>query len=355
MFNYPKININLSTIFTNTKSMLESCSKYGITPVGVTKLVCSNLDVVNTLIDAGIKTISDSRLKNLERISNLNIDKMLLRIPALSEVEEVIKYSDISLNSELETLKSLSQEAVKQQKEHKVIIMHDLGDLREGSFDEEETLSLAKHVINLPNLILEGIGSNLACYGGVESTTDNQNKLVYLARKIEDKFNIKLNTISGASSVALFLMLDGGIPEGINQLRLGASLLMGIGLNDDPIPGTKQDAFTLETEIIELKEKPSVPKESTALDAFGLKPEFIDRGIRKRAICSIGKQDVDFEQLFPIDKDVLLIGSSSDHLIIDVTESINEYKIGDIVSFNLSYSGVLELMTSEFVIKNPLK
>ncbi len=51
-----------------------------------------------------------------------------------SQAEDVVRYADISLNSELETISALGAEAVKQNKVHNVVLMADLGDLREGFF-----------------------------------------------------------------------------------------------------------------------------------------------------------------------------------------------------------------------------
>ncbi len=166
---------------------------------------------------------------------------------------------------------------------------------------------------------------------------------------------MKLKIISGgASSAGLPLMMEGSLPTEVNQLRLGASILMGIGLNDMPVKGTKQNTFTLSAEIIEVKRKPSVPQNSSVLDAFGNVPTFTDRGNRMRAICAIGKQDVNFDELFPPeDADVIIVGGSSDHLILDVDDCQNKYKAGgDIINFNLGYSGVLQCMTSEYISKD---
>ncbi|MGR5148724.1 alanine/ornithine racemase family PLP-dependent enzyme [Photobacterium alginatilyticum] len=351
MSTYPCINIHLDTITQNTQHMVSACQAQGVSPAGVTKLACATPDVGQAILNGGIQLLADSRIRNLKKIRHLDAQTLLLRLPALSEISEVIKYADISLNSEMATLDALSAEAVKQHKTHQVILMHDLGDLREGGFYEEETLSLARKAVALPGIELVGLGSNLACYGGVEPTSDNQNQLIALARQIESTFSITLKYISGASSAGLPLMFSGKLPQGINQLRLGASLLMGIGLNDDPIPDTRQDTFDLTAEIVEIKVKPSVPTSSTALDAFGNKPDFIDRGLRKRAICAVGKQDVDISQISPKDPNIIVIGGSSDHLILDINDCEPDYQIGSLVDFNLSYGGVLQCMTSEYIAK----
>lgn len=351
MLTYPRITVLKENIFHNVKSLIKSCHKYGVEPVAVTKLVCSEPVIVDGLIRSGISIIADSRLRNLRRINHIAVRKMLLRLPALSEVDEVVEYSDVSLNSELTVLFALSESAIKLNKRHQVIIMHDLGDLREGSFSFEMTKELVSACIHLPNIDVIGLGSNLACYGGVEPSVENQSELIAITRKIENLYGIKLSVISGASSAGLPLMMDGKMPDGINQLRLGASILMGIGLNDEPVLGTIQDTFTLTAEIIEVKLKPSVPKNSSALDAFGNVPQFIDRGDRKRAICAIGKQDVNFDEIFPQDKKIIVIGGSSDHLILDIDDCSEEYHVGDVVHFNLGYSAVLQCMTSDYILK----
>ena len=347
----PCLFVDLPVVRANTRAMVELCHASGIRPVGITKLACGAHPVAEALIDGGIDIIGDSRIGNLEKLQDLPARKLLLRLPSVSRAVDVVRYADLSLNSEPHTVRALSAAAVALGRTHGVIVMHDLGDLREGCFSADDTVALARLVTELPGLELEGLGTNLACYGGVEPTTENQQQLVDLARRIERELGVQLRTVSGASSAALPLLLRGGLPAGINQLRLGASLLMGIGLNDDPIPGTRQDTMRLAVEIVELKFKPSVPVNSTALDAFGHKPEFEDLGIRQRAICAIGKQDVNFADLTPLDPAVRIIGGSSDHLIVDVTDASQPCQVGDALYFSLSYGGALQCMTSEYVRK----
>lgn len=73
---------------------------------------------------------------------------MMIRIPLLTEKEEIIKYCDISLNSEYKTIKVLNEEAKRQNKTHKIILMVDLGDLREGYFNYEELINDAVKIEN---------------------------------------------------------------------------------------------------------------------------------------------------------------------------------------------------------------
>jgi predicted amino acid racemase len=347
----PCLFVDLSKIKHNAQVMSALCRKAGIQTVGVTKLMRAAPEVARAMLDGGVEILADSRIPNLKRLESLKVPRLLLRIAQISQAQEVVLNCEISLNSEEATLRALSAAAHKLQRPHRVILMQDLGDLREGCFDEDEIVHLAHLVKELPGLSLEGIGANLACYGGVAPSEKNQNRLIRIADRIRKELDLDFKIVSGCNSGAAFMLMDGTLPHGITQLRLGASLLMGIGLNDDPIPGLALDAMQLSVEIIELKQKPSVPEDSTALDAFGNVPVFEDFGIRKRALCALGKQDVDFSQITPLDSGVRIIGGSSDHLILDLTEGKHDYQLGDTVSFSLSYGGVLQCMTSDYVSK----
>jgi predicted amino acid racemase len=350
----PCLFVDLAKIRHNTRTMSARCRAAGIQTVGVIKLMRGAPEVARAMIESGVEVLADSRIPNLKKLADCNVPRLLLRIPQLSQVEEVVDHCEISLNSEEAVLRALSAAAVSRHRPHRVIVMQDLGDLREGCFNEEETLHLARLAHTLPGLTLEGIGANLACYGGVAPSVKNQTRLCQIADRIRNALDVNFKIVSGCNSAATSMLLDGSLPAGITQLRLGASLLMGIGLNDDPIPGLRQDTMTLEAEIIELKEKPSVPEDSTALDAFGHKPVFEDFGIRKRALCALGKQDVYFSEITPLDNGIRIIGGSSDHLILDVTAGHHAYQIGDRVTFSLSYGGALQCMTSDYISKQYL-
>ena len=86
-------------------------------------------------------------------------------------------------------------------------------------------------------------------------------------------------------------------------------------------------------------------------DAFGEKPVFEDKGMMKRAILSIGRQDARIENLSPRDGGAEIIGASSDHMLLDVTACKRRLKVGDIMEFNLSYGGLLSVITSSYVSK----
>lgn len=348
----PKLTIDLKKLQENMEYFNKKCEEHNIVSTVVTKVFCANEKMVEVLSSTAVEYLADSRVQNLKKMEKFPQKKLLLRLPMLSEVDEVVKYADVSLNSELKTLEMLDEAARKQDKIHSVILMKDLGDLREGFFDENEFLEAVSYILNLKNIELKGIGVNLTCYGAVIPKYDNLIDLVRLKDEIESRFNITLELISGGNSSSVYLLDKGEMPKGINHLRLGECVVLGreTAYGQD-IGETHQDIFTLSSEIVELKEKPSLPIGEIGVDAFGQKPEYEDRGIRKRAILAIGKQDTDIGGMIPIDDKIDILGASSDHLIMDVTDSQRDYKIGDTVEFKLEYGALLKLFTSEYVTK----
>ncbi|MFA7572179.1 MAG: ornithine racemase Orr [Lutispora sp.] len=349
--NYPALKINLTKLENNTRLLVEKCAPYGISISAVTKVFCGMTEVAEAVVKGGAAILADSRVENLKKLRNFNLPKMLLRIPMLSQIDEVLEYADISLNSEYKVIEALSNAAVKKGKIHDIILMVDLGDLREGVW-ADDAVEYAGKILQLKGVNLKGIGTNLTCYGAIIPQEDNLSKLEEIANMITQKYGIKLSIISGGNSSSLYMVEEGRIPKAINNLRLGESIVLG---NETAygkrIEGTYNDCFTLCAEIIELKEKPSVPIGEIGVDAFGNRPTFVDRGIRKRGILAVGKQDVRIDGLTPIDSDIIILGASSDHMIIDITDSTKEYTIGDIIEFTLDYGALLSTSTSDYVKK----
>ena len=349
---YPRLVIDLKKVKNNLDKISEMVKGSGSSLMIVTKGYSADMEIFKLLDESDIDYLADSRIQNLKKYEGTKKERVLLRLPMNSETDEVVKYTEISLNSELKTIKNLNDAAERQNKVHKIILMIDLGDLREGLFfkNEDEIFNTVEEILKLKNIELFGLGVNLTCYGAVIPKKDNLSVLVEIARKIEKKFDIKLQMISGGNSSSIYLIGKNELPEGINNLRVGeAFLLGGETAYSQKLKGFYDDAFTLEAEIIELKEKQSVPIGETGVDAFGNKPVYEDRGIIKRAIIAVGRQDVDPDALSPIDEKIDILGASSDHLILDMSKSDRVYQVGDTVAFKLSYSSLLRATTSGYV------
>lgn len=346
----PRLEINLGKISHNIKNLKELYASKGIDIIGVTKAICGNSDIADTFIKNGISILADSRISNIRkmRTEGVKAQFLLLRTPLPSQAEEVVKYADISFNSEISVVKRLSKFAVEQNTKHKIILMVELGDLREGIMPSD-LHSAIEQIIGLEGIELVGLGTNLACFGGIAPDDEKMNYLSTLATNAEEKFGLTLDYVSGGNSANYDWFMSTKNVGRINNLRIGESIFLGREtLHRNPIPDLFTDAFTLVAEIIESKTKPSTPYGKISQDASGNIPEFKDNGQIKRAILGIGLQDVLVSGLTP-KSDIEIIGASSDHIIVD-TKNI-EYKVGTELGFNVSYGALLSAMTSPYVIK----
>jgi predicted amino acid racemase len=349
---YPCVEIDINKIRQNTRYIVDYCDSKGIEVMGITKGVCALIEVVNAMLEGGIKKLGDSRLQNIAALRESGLQGLiyLIRIPMLSEIRDLVYLADGSFNSEVDAVKMLSQEASAIGKAHKVILMVDVGDLREGVMPED-VLNVVGQIINLPSIELEGLGTNVGCYGGVLASYENTKVMVDLAEEIEKRYGIKVKTLSGGNTAALTLLEKCELASGINQFRIGEGILLGTdATNFRKVPGTWRDTMRLKTEAIEVKVKPSYPIGEIGRDSFGNIPIHQDKGPIRRAIVALGKQDCRIEGLTPVGKSMEILGASSDHLLIDVTKR-QEIKVGDVIEFDMTYGAMLSLMTSKYVNK----
>lgn len=351
----PRVEIDLDKIYHNAHELVTRLAKRGICVTGVTKATLGSIEYARTLSRAGVSALGDSRIESIAAMRvpgdgeiDINAPMTLIRSPMLSQVEQVVMYADMSCNTELEVIKSLSIEAQKQNSIQQVLLMVELGDLREGIMPND-LVGMVAEVLKLPNIKLKGIGTNLACRSGVSPDSTNMAKLSELADLIEDTFDLTLDVVSGGNSANIRWALDEASNDAgrVNDLRLGESVLLGCeALYREPIVGLHTDAITLVAEIIEAKLKPTLAEGVIAQSAFGDAQPSADRGMVKQAILAIGVQDIDPSGL-SAPAGVSILGASSDHLIIESIDG--ELVVGDEVTFQLNYGALLRAMTSPFV------
>src|SRR5688572_10129511 len=353
----PTITIDLNRIERNARTVVAECAKSGIEVFGVTKGTCGMPQVARAMLRGGVAGIGESRFENIRRLRASGIDCpiLLLRSPPLSRIEEVIATVDVSLNSELAIIEELSRVAGRMSKIHDIVLMVDLGDLREGIWPDD-LIPMVEKVLALPNVRIAGLGTNLTCFGAILPSEENLGALLAHARELERCFGLKLRIISGGNSSSLPLLLAGKMPAGINHLRIGEAILQG-GRDtflERPWAALDRNAFRLTGELLEVKVKPSVPIGIVGLDAFGQKPVFEDKGDRLRGIVNLGREDVIVEGLTPIDPGIAVLGASSDHLVLDLTGAQSVPEVGSLISFTMNYGALLAAMTSEYVEKEPI-
>lgn len=323
----------------------------------VSKLLCGNVIYLEELIKLGVTEIHDSRISNLKKIKKLNsnIQTVYIKPPSKRNIEKIVKYADISFNTEIYTIQLLSDEAKRQNKSHGIIIMIEMGDLREGVLGEE-LLSFYEQVFSLSNIEIRGIGTNLNCLSGVMPTQDKLIQLSLYKQLIEAKFNVKIPWVSGGTSVTVPLLLKKARPMAVNHFRIGEALFFAKNLfTGETFENMHNDVFKLYAEIIEITEKPNNPIGELGENVAGNTYE-IDENVdlsqtSLRAILDFGLLDMQPQYLSPTDDSISIIDSSSDMTVIDISTSKNKYKVGDLVSFDLQYMGALYLLNSDYIEK----
>jgi len=344
------IVIDLAKIADNARMVVDSLP--GVQVIGVTKVTCGSPQVARAMLAGGVAGIGESRLENIARLRAAGVAcrYWLLRAPTPDLAEETVRLADVSLQSEVETVSALERACERTGARHEIIAMVDLGDLREGMMPAQlpEFLDAVKSFVHVA---VAGVGASFTCYGAIVPDADNLGELVELARAAELSLAHKV-IISGGMSTTLDACATGCMPPQIDNVRVGEAIVLGVSpATRECILGLHTDAITLEAPVIECKIKPSVPRGTSAQDAFGGRPVFEDLGERRRAICAIGRQDVPPEGLQPIDPRVKVLGASSDHLIVDVHDLGRAPQIGEAIRFRPGYSATLALFTSPYVVK----
>ena len=324
-----RLRVDLRRVTENTGHLVTRLQ--GIEVVAVTKGTCGSPEVARAMLAGGASALADSRHENAQRMRDGGISApiWLLRAPSPGRAADTVRLFDLSLASEVEVCRALDAAAASQGLIHKVLVMVELGDLREGIMPTD-LAAFVDSVERLEHVELVGIGANLTCYGAIVPDEQNMSQLVELGRRTEAQVGRQL-LVSGGNSGSVPMVLSGRMPKGITSLRIGESVLHGVDtLTRWPLPGLHTDAFTVEAPVIECKLKPSMPRGNVAQNAWGDLPVFEDRGVRRRAICALGRQDCHVEGLTPLDPRIYVLGASSDHLLLDVDSVIYPPRPGDV-------------------------
>lgn len=344
----PRVEIDLVKVEFNARTLVERLGGRGIRVTGVTKAALGAPEVAAAFQRGGVVGLADSRVQNLGRLrsSGSSLPRTLLRSPMPSEVDAVVRDADTSLNTEAVVLSALGASAQHRRTTHGVVLMVELGDLREG-VTPESLVALAEVVERHRFLDLVGIGSNLACQSGIAPDDSKMDQLSSLAEAVEARLGRRLAVVSGGNSANLTWAMTTADIGRIDDLRLGESLLLGTDpLHRSPIPGLHLDACVLIAEVIEVQTKPAQPWGTLAQAAFGVAQPRNGSGTRRQALLAIGRQDVDPEGITP-PAGCAVLGASSDHLVLDV--GAHDAAVGDQLAFGLDYSALVRVMTSPYV------
>ena len=352
---YPRIVIEKDKVLSNAIALKNLAASRQIELTPVVKALAGYAPLIRDMADLGFKRFGDATLPHFRAYQDVSAEKWLLRNPMTCEIPELVRLTDGSLVSEARVLLALEEEARCIRREYQVLLMAELGDLREGC-EEAELLALVELAESLPHIRLMGLGANLSCFGNILPGHDNMAELSRLFDLAQERAGRPLERLSGGNSSSYLMLEQGTLPAAVNDLRLGESVLLGrLPCYDRPIEGLQQQAFCIEAKIVELKEKPSMPwGECGATDSFGGKVAFAYRGRRLRALAALGKQEIYINGLVPLDSGVEILGGCSDYLVLDLTESQQQYQLDDVLSFACDYAALATGMSSVYLDKEYL-
>ncbi|MBN2338522.1 MAG: alanine racemase [Acidobacteria bacterium] len=349
-----RVLIDLEALGQNLKIIGGWMREHGASWTVVTKVLCGHADTLRALQAMGVRSMGDSRLENLRAIERIvpDFESWYLRIPDLTAVADVVRLTDVSLNSEIRIIEALNEEARRLGRVHGVVIMIELGDLREGILPGS-LIDFYKYVFELSHIEVKGIGANLGCLAGAVPTVDQFMQLALYRELLELKFEHPLPLISAGSSAVLPLLISGQLPKAINHFRIGEAIFLGNDLlGGGLLPGLRGDAVVLEAEIAEIKEKSLVPlAETTSITPF-ISEVSDDRtpGQRGyRALVSVGNLDTEISGLSPIEERYSIAGASSDITVVNIGEDADGLKVGDTIRFRPNYAAFLRLMSGRYI------
>ena len=349
----PRLEVDLAKVEHNARELVDRLAAKGIRVTGITKAVLGAPTVAAALQCGGVVGLGDSRVENLARLHHGGVTgpTTLIRTPMPSQVDDVVSVADVSLNTEAVVLAGLDAAAQRAATTHGVVLMVELGDLREG-IAATDVVDAAVLVGRQRNLDLVGLGTNLACQSGVVPDQAKMDELTDLVERVEARTGRRLRVVSGGNSANLDWALASADVGRVDELRLGEAILLGTEpLHRRPIDGLHLDAFVLVAEVIEVATKPSQPWGEIAQGAFGDPPARTASGLTRQAILAVGRQDVDPHGLVP-PPGIDVLGMSSDHLVIDVGD--HAVGVGQELRFGLRYGALVRAATSPFVTMCPV-
>jgi len=355
-----RITIDVDALAHNYRTVQGWVEKHGATLTVVTKALCGHTESLQALGEIGVDSMADSRISNLEVIKENvpGVESWYLRPPHTSALTDVIALSDVSLNTELDVITALEEEAQRQERTHRVVVMIELGDLREGILPGS-LLRVYKEIFELDRVKVLGIGANLGCLGGAVPSVDQLMQLVLYRELLELKFERKLTLVSAGTSAVLPLLIEGELPKQINHFRIGEAILLGTDpMRSEVIRGLRGDTVRLDAEVVEIKEKSLVPVGETS-DVTPFTPveqeerEPGERGYR--AIVTVGQLDTDIGTLTPIDPGISIAGASSDLTVVHLGDEPNGLSIGDVIGFRVGYASLVRLMANPYTEKRVVR
>lgn len=362
----------MAELFIHTdriRSNVEKLSAYfqvrGVQWSLVTKVFSGDLDFLQAILTeetvSGIHSVGDSRLTSLKNLKQVypGLRTIYIKPPAKMYADEIVRFADVSLNSSATTIRALNQAALDQETQHKVIIMVEQGELREG-VTVENLFGVFSQVHALPHIQIIGIGSNLGCMYGIEPSPEKFAQLMQVRGELERKFKVDIPYISAGTSISLPLLASGVVPQAINHFRIGEAVFFGLSpLKNEPFEDLHTETFEFHANIIELETKEVVPEGVISDSNIGHTVDFNQEDAGEtsvKAILDFGMLDVDKNDLDTTEPGISFVGITSDMIVVDLgsnkqADGSQRYRVGDVMVFKPNYMAVARLLNSKFIDK----
>lgn len=350
----PTLHIDLAKLDHNIRFLKDFLSKRGLSMLGAAKGCNAYPPFVRLLQKAGVARVGMSRLEQIAGLApERPSEPILLALPPQSQAVDVVRQFEASLNSELETVKVLASAAETVGSRHGIILMVEVGDLREGVMPEDlPALARACHDCCRDHLAIVGVGAQFSCMSGLLPNAYSLERLAEAAAKVRRELDLPELTVSVGGSDFVRWLEHNDMPDGIHEVRLGFSVLLGRYPDSDlPHPNLHNDALLLEAEILEVRDKPSLPWGATGVNALGEKPMFVDKGIRTRAILDFGAIETEPSGLTCTEPGITPVGYNSNYSVFDVADAPRALRAGDTLTFRMNYKAMTLAFYSPLVRK----
>lgn len=365
-----ELRVDVDAIGRNTEVVAAFLRRHSLDLVAVTKGCLGDPRVASVMLAGGARAIADTRDQNLRRLRKAlpGVELHRIYMPSLSgtfepgDVTYVSSLAGLAALSALRTVAASSGglSAVAEAESRvfprsvragearrlssggpvgsaanppaKVMLHVETGDLREG-VPQGNLLELASAVMVDPSLSLVGISTNYACFQGKSEGIRESVRAIARAAEELRAAGIAVRSVSGGNSSLLWLMMEGErLPPEITEVRCGESLLLGHdALAHRPLPGCRQDACVLRSEVLEGYTKPA------------------REGARRRLVLALGRQDLGSGEVRFVEPGLNEVGRSSDYLVVEAEASRPGLAPGGSIDMIPSYEALVAAWSSPYV------
>lgn len=322
------INIHLSKIQYNALVLKKLLEDRKIQMIPVLKCAGGDVQIAKLFEKIGFYLVAESRL-NLIEANTTDLDYMMIKGSTPIEVPKLVQNTTLSIQTDLNVIRAINEEAKKRHKPHSILLMVDWKDGREGILTYE-TIDYLKEIMKLDHIYLKGLSFNFMCYRPLPPTEEDISYIEHFIHNIHKETGLSFPIISGGNSSMLTLAMyyDLGC---INELRIGEALFRGYETaQQQRLPFLYTDTIEIVGQIAEIKPRLNLSTHHAYM----------------QALVDIGNLDTEISDLTPRDEKLKIVGSTSDLLLLDLGDTYS-YQVGDTVTFNMGYGAIAQSMHSK--------